>query len=257
VSGQRRRWPAAERSYWEAVADAFDAEIFDVCGSDRNGVVAANIRRLASRRRTVMDLGCGVGRTLPLLSRLFGRVLAVDISGRCLDIARRRGLPNVEYIRADLARPGCRLPQCDSVVCINAILMTGVAECRNAFDALRRAVTTGGGLVLTVPSLESVLFTRTKIIAAAARRKQPYREKLDDYCRLGRTPGYFESAVVIDGVPTKHYLKEELVSLLTDRRFAISGIEKIEYGWDSEITNRPWPDRAPYPWDWCAVARKR
>lgn len=248
---------SADKAYWDKVAGAFDDEIFDVCGSDLNGVVRSRILAAAGRGKTVIDLGCGIGRSLPMLSRLFGKVCAVDISERCLARARQLNLPNVEYICADISRPGCRLPQCDVVVCINAILMPGVDRCRNAFDAVRRAVKKGGAVVLAVPALESVLYTRSKIIAACARKKQPFRQKLDDYCRLGRGPGCYESVVAVHGVPTKHYLREELVSLLTERKLTITGIEKIEYDWNSEITNLPWPNQPPYPWDWCVAAGRR
>ncbi len=246
---------SGDRSYWNRMAFDFSDEIFDVCGSDRTGVVLARIRKLASQRKTAIDLGCGIGRTLPQLSKLFGKVYGVDISRRCLALADKLNLRNVELMCADITKPNCRLPQCDVAVCINAILSPGAADCRHSLDLIRRVLKQGGAAVVVVPSLESVLFTRARISEHCFRSKINPRPALDDYCRLTSAPGHQGPLVAIDGVPTRHFLREELVSLLMDREFKSIAVAKVEYDWASEMTDPPWPDWPPYPWDWCATAR--
>jgi phosphatidylethanolamine/phosphatidyl-N-methylethanolamine N-methyltransferase len=59
-----------------------------------------------SRGDTVLDIGCGTGATLPLLSRTVGpagRVVGVDLTSELLDRATRRteGLHNVSLVRGD------------------------------------------------------------------------------------------------------------------------------------------------------------
>ncbi len=60
----------------------------------------------------------------------------------------------------------------------------------------------------------------------------------------------------IAGVPTKHYLCDEIAALLEARGLRPLEFEKIEYPWTSEFADPPRWMQAPYPWDWLCVARK-
>ena len=59
----------------------------------------------------------------------------------------------------------------------------------------------------------------------------------------------------VGGVPTKHYLGDELVEFLGDAGFAAEGIEKVEFPWEVELENAPNWLRPPTPCDWMAWAR--
>ncbi|MRR10474.1 hypothetical protein EG831_10470 [bacterium] len=80
------------------------------------------------------------------------------------------------------------------------------------------------------------------------------RPFLDEHCRLTAAPGR-HPAVAIGGVPTRHFLREELWAGLADVGFRGIAIEKVEYRWADEMVVPPLADRPPFPWDWCAVAR--
>lgn len=65
--------------------------------------------------QTVVDLGCGTGRNLPLLARAVGeggRVVGLDLSTGALAVARERvaDLPQVELVHADAARADLGAP---------------------------------------------------------------------------------------------------------------------------------------------------
>ena len=60
----------------------------------------------------------------------------------------------------------------------------------------------------------------------------------------------------IDGVPTKHFLREELEAALDARGFKVEAIEKLEYGWNTEFEAPPRWMKEPYPWDWFVTARR-
>lgn len=91
--------------------------------------------------QTVLDLGCGTGRTLPLLARAVGeggRVVGLDLSGSALAIARERvaDLPQVELVRADARRADLGTP--DRVVATFSLSMMPdpAAVAARATDAL-------------------------------------------------------------------------------------------------------------------------
>ena len=60
----------------------------------------------------------------------------------------------------------------------------------------------------------------------------------------------------IDGVPTKHWLREELQVALRAAGFVVESVDKVEYGWDTEFPDPPRWMKDPWPWDWAVAARR-
>lgn len=249
------------RAYWNRMAKAYEAEIFSVLAHDRTGRIAAQVRRYGNKHQAATDIGCGIGHFLPLLSRHFRRVLALDLSARCLARARQAhpGLANVSYRAADLSKPGLRLPPADFALCVNAVITPAAGPRNRLFDFAARHLRSSGHLVLVVPALEAVLLTDFRLIEWNLRDGQPPARAAGAGFRAyrpARRPRLHEGVVKIDGVETKHFLREELLALLAARGLRTLKIEKLEYPWSTEFTGPPRWLQAPYPWDWLFVARK-
>ena len=104
-----------DRTYWEKIAPAYNEEIFDVLKNDDKGLIVSAIRKYASKNKTVVDIGCAIGKWLPVLSPAFKKVHAIDISAENLEIAKRlyHELTNVEYDRVDMSNTRAKMPACD------------------------------------------------------------------------------------------------------------------------------------------------
>ena len=61
----------------------------------------------------------------------------------------------------------------------------------------------------------------------------------------------------IEGVPTKHYLREEAIVFLEEEGFQVVSVDKIEYAWNTEFDDPPRWMGSPGPWDWLLIARRR
>lgn len=247
-----------ERNYWEKIAPAYNEEIFDVLHNDKKAIIRSTIESLASPTAAVIDIGCAIGKWLPVLSPAFKKVLAVDISARNLDIARNAypQLRNVTYRRADMSSGTVSFPRADVAVCINAILTSSIQKRIHFFKNISTCLKKGGHLILVVPSLESWLMTRViqkrwKIDAALFRNDLPAKEAARRYDNLQ------EGNVEIDNVPTKHYLEGELKLLLAQEKFITEDCRKIEYDWKTEFIDPPGWLKEPRPWDWMVLARKK
>jgi len=249
---------SVDRKYWETIAPKYDTEIFDVLQNDVSGSIVSAIEEIASPDKTMIDIGCAIGKWLPVLAPKFKLVIAADISAKNLLIAKEKYTEynNVEYQRMDFSADELTVTPCDSAICINAILTDSLEKRINFFQSLSLCLNTGGELVLVVPSLESKLYTN--IIAD--------RWNVDD-AENDETPtpkdaiqqvsNIKQGVTNIDNVPTKHYLKEELELLLTLEGFEVSLIKKINYGWNTEFHKPPKWLKGPYPWDWMCTARKK
>jgi ubiquinone/menaquinone biosynthesis C-methylase UbiE len=180
-----------------------------------------------------------------------------DISPNCLERAKARHAKhtNISYRTADLGAKGVRLPKADFVLSVNALLMPSLAHRTRALDAVTRTVRKGGHLLLVTPALESVLLTEQRLIEWNLRSGLgPRAATRTELQAQGKH--LHQGIVPINGMPTKHFLREELVATLESRGVDIEEIRKIEYRWDNEFDHPPGWMKKPLPWDWLVLARR-
>lgn len=246
-----------KRSYWEKIAPTYGEEIFDVLHNDKKALIRTVISKYAGKNKTVIDIGCAIGKWLPVLAPAFKKVVAVDISAKNLKIAERLypQYKNVQYLRADMSGKKTKVPECDFGICINAILTPSVKDRNLFFASLSSCVKKGGRIVITIPSLESWLLTslvqqQYKIDRSLFPVTTNSKEALRKWNNIR------QGNADIDDVPHKHYLKEELQLLLHDAGFIAEEFQKIEYNWDTEFIKAPEWLKDPKPWDWMVVAKR-
>ncbi len=246
-----------DKKYWERIAPNYDDEIFDVLRNDRSGKIVKAIETISTKEKTVIDIGCAVGKWIPLLAEKFKFVVAADISLANLQIAKERNarFTNVEYLGIDMSADSLTITPCDVAICINAILTDSLPKRINFFQAISISINKNGSLILVVPSLESKLYTN--IIANRWNVDGDHDEKICSSKKAFQLANNIKQGVTdIDDVPTKHYLKEELDLLLSLEGIEVMAIEKINYTWETEFTKPPKWLKEPYPWDWMCVAKK-
>ncbi|MGH2553139.1 MAG: class I SAM-dependent methyltransferase [Chitinophagaceae bacterium] len=247
-----------KRDYWEKIAPTYADEIFDVLHNDKKAIIRSVIKKFASENKTVIDIGCAIGKWLPVLSPAFKKVYAVDISARNLEIARQLypQFKNVVYLRADMSSKNTKLPKCDFAICINAILTSSQKDRTNFFQSLSSCIKKNGRIIITIPSLESFMLSSivqqqwkidNRLFPATKNAKEAIRKW--NNIRKGNAD--------IDDIPHKHYLKEELQLLLANEGFVAEDFQKIEYEWNTEFLAPPKWLKHPKPWDWMVVARKK
>jgi ubiquinone/menaquinone biosynthesis C-methylase UbiE len=246
-----------KRSYWEKIAPSYNDEIFDVLENDKKGLIKNTIKKLSSKNKTVIDIGCAIGKWLPVLSPIFKKVIALDISQKNLEIAEQMhpNLKNVEYVRVDMSAKKRNFTPCDVGICINAILTPSRKDRDQFFQSLKSCIKKGGYVIITIPSLESWLLTsivqkQWKIDARSFPSDKNAKEALRKWNNIR------EGNADIDKVPHKHYLKEELQLLLKEAGFTAERFEKIEYDWKTEFVRPPKWLKKPGPWDWMVVGKK-
>lgn len=245
-----------DRTYWEKIAPDYNDEIFDVLHYDRSGIIVSAIKKLSSKKKTVIDIGCAVGKWIPFLSPLFKKVLAIDIAEKNLAIAKasHQQYRNIEYRRVDMSGRQVNIQKAGVAICINAILTGNIKKRIVFFHSLSKCLEKNGYLVLVVPSLESSLFTT--IVRDRYKIDKRSEEKISSKKALQKWAHLKQGNAFIDGVATKHYLEEELVLLLSKEKFKVEEIKKVEYNWKTEFNDPPKWLKAPYPWDWMVVAKK-
>lgn len=245
------------RSYWEKIAPSYNEEIFDVLHNDKKAIIRKEIQRHAAASKTVIDIGCAVGKWLPVLSPAFKKVTAVDISAKNLSIAKKNypAFTNVTYQRLDMSSTQPNLPQYDFAICINAILTDSSKKRTTFLKNTHACLRKNSYLLLTVPSLESWMLTRT-VQHQWQIDKKLFAGKLSTAEGARRYSYLQQGNVEIDNVQTKHFLGEELDLVLSQHGFVVEKRKKIEYDWSTEFVNPPAWLKKPGPWDWMVLAKK-
>ena len=245
-----------DRTYWEKIAPEYNEEIYDVLKNDRKGDIVSVIKKVASKNKTVIDIGCAVGKWFPVLSPAFKKVYAVDISAKNLEIAKKLypEFINVQYCRIDMSNPKAKMPSCDAGICINAILTDSLKKRNAFFGNLKKCIKKNGRLILVIPSLESSMLT--SIIRQRWNPDNDANGLINKKKSDVQLKNILQGNAEIDSVPTKHYLKEELQLLLRNEGFKAEDFQKIEYEWDTEFLKPPKWLTEPKPWDWMVVARR-
>lgn len=247
-----------QQSHWNNIASKYDDEVFDVFKSDRNGILKRYFQKHANPRADATDFGCGIGKAFEYLSPAFGSVLALDISGECIDIAKTRGYTNVIYKRADLTRQNVVLRPAAFGLCCNVAILPDLASNRAILKTVHRGLAKKGSALFVVPSLESMLYSSWRLIDWYAKEGvKPHKVPKDELNYYDvHTTDIIQGIVKINGVPTKHYSEAELRVLFDEAGLSITAIEKLEYDWSTEFDSPPRWLKSPYPWDWMVECTK-
>ena len=247
-----------EKKRWNSIAPTYNEEIFDVYQSDKNKVLPRYLKKHGNKAHTVLDFGCGNGKSFSFLSPLFKNILAIDISQGLIGEAKRRPYSNVEFKTLDLSRHGLHLPQVDFVFCCNVIMLPEVEKNYHMFRNIHHALKPGGTAVIIIPSMESGLFSLWRMIDLYRKEGTKLNDIPSDdldYMSLKRKD-IMQGILAIDKVPTKHYTAPEIEVIIQGEGLRLTSLEKVEYKWDSEFSEPPEWMKEPYPWDWLVECKK-
>lgn len=245
--------------HWNNVADTYDTQIFNVFKNDKKRKLQRFISKYANKKNTAIDFGCGVGKALPLLAPFFKEIIGVDVSKKCIAIAKTSPYKNVSFKEADLAAQKINVPSVDFAFCCNVAMSDDVKRnyriIRNVLNSLNK----GGVALIVLPSLESVSISALTLMrwyeTEGVNLADIPKDEMKNF--RGNTAKHLSEGIVnIDGLPTKHYLFTELYALFNSGNFALQKLDRLEYGWETEFNSPPKWMQAPYPWDWVAEVKR-
>ena len=247
-----------EETHWNGIAGRYEDEIFDVFKSDKKKILPAYFEKYANKDHSVIDFGCGIGKAFPYLAQLFKGILAIDISAECIARAKSNPWSNITFIRADLTRPGLRLPQANFAFCCNVIMLPEIKKNEAMIRNIHKALKVSGAAVVVVPSFESILYSSWQLMEWYRKEGVKPGEIADSELSYykGSKRDILQGIMQISAVPTKHYLQPEIEVLFRNAGLSVLAIDKVEYDWSTEFNAPPKWMREPYPWDWLVECKK-
>lgn len=243
-----------DRDYWDKISKDYEREVLSVYDNDLQGIVEEKIAvaGVAYPEGRAADIGCGIGRFTPLLSETFCEVDACDFTSVGLKKAkaRCRSKRNVRFFELDITQDSFPFEAVEFVFCVNVLIMPSLDRRRRAWWNVANQVASQGTILLVVPSFESFqmeYFHRIKSrLGDGESTTSAIRNSVDENAT---TADMRMGVLQLDGVRTKHYLKEEVESMVRERNFEIKEIAKVEYP--------PHGDAQFATWDWLVVAKRK
>src|SRR5262245_54206134 len=132
--------------HWSAAAAGYEKEFIDPYRADVKNPLPRWLDRLADRKKTAADLGCGIGPLLPVLAAKFAHVYGVDFAEGMLTRARQhcRALKNVTLLQGSLTDLSALAGKIDVAVAVNSLIMPDIADAEKALGQIRACLRPGG-----------------------------------------------------------------------------------------------------------------
>ena len=227
---------------WDRLAAAYDNEVCDIFVRDRKEVIARWLRArgLLRGRKTLLDVGCGIGSFIKKYGRHFGGKTGTDHSRRMLRIAaaRCRQVKDCAWLQADVqSLPAALHGRGDLVVCSNVITFVSAAACTRALRQVVRCTKPGGWVMLILPALES----HDTVVAIETGRRKPPRSRT--------------AIVRRDDRMQRFYSEEGARHLASHANLRSVSVRKVWYPWIDEGVTRA-PRGQELPWDWLVIGRR-
>ena len=222
-----------------------------------------DLEAVKSKRKKVLDLGCGVGELISLLSKRFGKVVGIDYSKKMIEtaIAHNQGLKNVEYVLGDMNDVKLMKQlhnSFDVVVSSNSILGPDIKHIHKILKDVRKVLKKKGKFFAILPATEIFLYEAMLIInrevskgksEETARKKavELIRENEHDFI-LGKTN--------FDGWQ-KTFYEFEILFLFKKAGFKNIKMGKVLYSWkEFKNAGQAYFPGQDLPWDWYVSCEK-
>lgn len=253
LQDQDRQWSRHAARYDDLFLDAFHPGVV-------NPVLGMLDAVPEPERKTVADLGCGVGPLLPHLVGRFGRVIALDFAPGMLAAAQARLGPAAARVTFE-ARPMHDLAhwkgRLDVAVAVNSVVMPDVRLIDRTLRAIRASLTPGGVFLGVVPALDAIQY-HTMLLVDSALDRGLSPEEAERAAAFHAEHHYYDFAFgrfAFQGLRQKFWQPFELEHRLKKAGFRAVELDRVLYPWDENLACGAELTRYPPSWDWAFRAR--
>jgi SAM-dependent methyltransferase len=162
--------------FWSQAAKSYEQDFVDPYRPGVHNPLVPALRQLADpARKTVADLGCGIGPLLPFLAEHFQHVFAVDFAQAMLQRARERcqHLRNVEFRHLPLTDLASLARRVDVAVAVNSLVMPDIAQLEESLRQIRNLLRPGGVFLGIVPAMDAVHYYTMLLVDRALAAGRP------------------------------------------------------------------------------------
>jgi SAM-dependent methyltransferase len=240
--------------YWSRAAKSYEEDFVDPYRPGVRSPLANALRQLADPgRKTVADLGCGIGPLLPFLAQHFRQVFAIDFAEGMLQRARERchNLSNVEFYHLPLTDLASLSRRIDVAVAVNSLVMPEVTELEESLRQIHRLLRPGGVFLGIVPAMDAVHYYTMLLVdrALAAGRPMEVARKNAAHHAEHATYDFAFGQFRFQGLEQHFWQSFEVRYRLSRAGFCRIQLARVLLSWEQFAYGNDLREYAP-PWDW-------
>ncbi|MBS3167475.1 class I SAM-dependent methyltransferase [Candidatus Woesearchaeota archaeon] len=240
---------------WDRISKNYYPEIISPLSK---GVKNPLYKEIAQLKFTdyAIDLGTGLGRLLPILSKKFKTVTALDYSEGMLNHAKKYSKPNITFVKGDIRNLKDFYNKFNLAVAINSIIMPSSKEIDKSFREVFKILKKQGKFIGIFPSMESFLYYGFLTFQSELRFNSESKAKQSTiYLTDSKKFDYLFGTYDLNGKQKALY-EFELILRLKKAGFKNIKIQKVVYPW-KEIKDAGFGNFKKFPelWDWIVIAK--
>ncbi len=246
--------------FWSRAAATYEQDFIDPYLPGVRNPLPCALEELADPQKgTAADLGCGVGPLLPILSKHFRRVIAVDFADAMLKRARERcrDLANVEFLHRPFTDLAPLAGQVDVAVAVNSLVLPDVGELETALRSIHEALRPGGHFLGVVPAMDAVHYYTMLMLDRARQAGMPADKARQNAAHHAdhKLYDFAFGGFRYLGIDQHFWQPFEVRYRLRRAGFRGVRLKKVELSWSQFAGAADLKDQPP-PWDWFFRAEK-
>ncbi len=244
--------------FWSKAAQSYETDFIDPYRADVSNPLPEALQALAGPRKSVADLGCGIGPLLPSLAELFGVVYAVDFAEGMLERARARcaGLKNVTFLQRSLTDLSSLAGKLDVAVAVNSLVLPEIPDLEKALNQIHATLRPGGHLLAILPAMDAVHYYTMLLLDRALAAGLPLAAARQNAAEHGEHALYDFAfgQFRYQGLEQHFWQPFEVRHRLRRAGFRKLRLARVLLSWEQFACGHDLQKQPP-PWDWFVQAQ--
>ncbi|MCD4666969.1 class I SAM-dependent methyltransferase [archaeon] len=241
-----------EKEEWNKVSRSYYEDILSPLKNSKKNPLFSDLKNLKSKRKNIIDLGCGLGELEPLISKYFKHVVALDISPEMINKAKlkNKNLSNINFYVNDISDLKRFHSKFDIALSINSHISPDLKKLDKIFKETYNILKKKGVFIAIFPAMEVYLY-QAMLLAQKKSRKEVARFIND------KEHDFLLGIIDFEKVKQKCYYQFEISYRLKKAGFKNIKISKVLYSWNEfEEAGQLKFLKEDLPWDWYVICEK-
>jgi len=242
---------------WDRISQDYYSEILSPLNDSEQSPLYYGINKASGQKKTVIDLGCGLGELSGYLSKRFKKVVGIDFSPKMIDQAKKKNadLKNTDFFVADLNNLKKFYNKFDVAISINSIIIDSTKAVDKILEEIFKVLKPGGKLFAVLPSMEVYLFESILLVdekLAKGKTQKQARKKAKKLINP-KEHDFLLGTITFDGDTEKCFYGFEIPYRFRKAGFTNIILDKVLYTWkEFRKAGQVYFKHTDHPWDWYA-----
>lgn len=246
---------------WEKISEKYYEEILSPIKNSSKNPLFNDLNRVKNKdKKSIINLGCGLGEIEGILSKNFKEVIGIDFSKKMIRQSKEKNksLKNVKFYLGDISNLKKFHNKFEVAISINSIISSDLNKIDKMFKEVYNVLKKNGQFICILPAMEVFLYQALIIAKNEAKKNTEIKEIEKKIKKLIKKKEHnFLLGITDFEGKQKNYYRFEILWRLKKAGFKRIKIKKVLYSW-KEFSNAGqgyFPKEDP-PWDWYAFCEK-